>query len=512
MSRGEKNTQKAEGAKRPKRRKKKWLKIAVPVAIVAVVALVYNAISGSGNSAVPVYASQVFTGEITTELSTSGTVKAESTKTFFAPADAKVEGIEVSKGDVVKAGDILICFDEEAVAYAKRQSELERDISSADYRSNVQENSEQQARLAAAEATIAECEAAIDNYEAYIDDLTDGITDMTALKKANLYAEIYSVQKAINSYDLALQIPTEETDVEDIMRRKTDKENELNKLNNELSMLSDYKTDYGWEDLLTQAKKDLSDYETRLSEAKSDKASAEAAIINGNKLASLELNREKSQLVSADTDKKYDEALNGIVAEFDGVISELDVVEGAPVQEGTRLVVLESFDEICVEFQASKYDLEVLAVGQRAKVEISGRMYDGTVSKIYHMAEANSSGTPMVTAKVHIDNPDEKIYLGIEAKLNILTASEQDALQVPVEAVNVDNGGEFCYVVENGILAKRYVETGISSELYIQILSGLSEGEEVVTSAYMGTDIAEGMAVTSMNEASSETEAQTLAQ
>ena len=49
-------------------------------------------------------------------------------------------------------------------------------------------------------------------------------------------------------------------------------------------MLSDYKTDYGWEDMLTQAKKDLADYETRLSEAKSDKASAEAAIVDGNKL------------------------------------------------------------------------------------------------------------------------------------------------------------------------------------------------------------------------------------
>ena len=35
--------------------------------------------------------------------------------------------------------------------------------------------------------------------------------------------------------------------------------------------------------------------------------------------------------------KKYDEALNGIVAEFDGVVSSLDVVEGASVQEGAQL-------------------------------------------------------------------------------------------------------------------------------------------------------------------------------
>lgn len=496
MGKKSKDVQTAEGTKRLKKRKKKWLKFGIPVSVILVVLLVVRSMAGGQSTGVMVYTSQAFTGEISTELSTSGNIRAETSQTFFAPANAKVEGIEVSKGDIVKAGDILLCFDEEAMAYAKRQSELERDISSADYQSNVQYNSEQRTKLAHAEAEIAECEAAIDNYEKYIDDLTNGITDMTALKKADLYAKIYSVEKEINGYELALQVPTEETDVEAVLGKKTEKMNELNKLNNELSMLSDYKTDYGWEDLLTQAKKDLSDYETRLSEAKSDKAGAEAAIVNGNKLAGYELNKEKSELVSADESKKYAEALNGVVADFNGVVSELDVVEGAPVQEGTKLLVLESFDDVCVEFQASKYDLEVLSIGQEASVEVSGNTYSGTVSKIYHMAEAGSSGTPMVTAQVHINDPDENIYLGIEAKLKIQTANEPAALQVPVEAVNMDSDGEFCYFVENGILTKKYVKTGISSEQYVQITEGLSEGEEIVTSSYMGMELTEGMPAT----------------
>ena len=104
----------------------------------------------------------------------------------------------------------------------------------------------------------------------------------------------------------------------------------------------------------------------------------------------------------------------------------------------------------------------------------------------------------MVNAKVHIDNPDENIYLGIEAKLKILTASESNVLLVPVEAVNVDNEGEFCYIIENGLLVKRFIKSGISSETYIQVLEGISEGEEIVTSAYMGMDLEEGMAVTVM--------------
>lgn len=498
MSKSEKVTQNAEGARPKKKRKKKAMKIIIPVGIVLVIVIIVSGVLGGSSQGIPVYTDKAFVGDISTELSTNGIVKAENSKTFFAPANVTVEGINVEKGDIVKSGDMMICFDEEAVAYAKRQSELNSQISSADYNSSIQYNNEQKAKLEQANAEIAECEAAIDNYEAYIDDLTNGITDLTALRKADLYAEIYSVQKEMNNYELAIQTPNENTDMEALLAKKTEKQNELNKLQNELNMLSDYKTSYGWEDMLTQAKKELADYETRLSEAKSRKASAEAAVVNGSKITNYALNQEKEQLTSEDESKKYDAALNGIVAEFNGVVTDVSVVEGAPAQEGTKLVVLESFDDICVEFQASKYDLEVLTVGQTVEIEVSGASYTGTVTKINHMAEANSSGVPMVSARVHIDNPDENIYLGIEAKLKILTASESDVILVPVEAVNADNEGEFCYVIENGMLVRRDIKSGISSEQYIQILEGITEGEEIVTSAYMGMDISEGMAVTVM--------------
>ncbi len=280
--------------------------------------------------------------------------------------------------------------------------------------------------------------------------------------------------------------------------KKMEKQMELNKVNDELGLLADYKTDYGWEDLLTQAKKDLADYQERLSEAKSIKSGAESAVVNGNKLAGYELNRTKSQLEGADAEKKYEAVLNGVVAGFNGVISDLNVVEGASVQEGAQLMVLESIDNVCVEFQASKYALETLALGQPAEITISGNDYTGTVTKINHVAEANSSGTPMVAVRVHIDNPDENIFLGIDAKLKILTASEKGVLQVPVEAVNVDSQGQFCYVIDNGILTKQYVTTGISSETYIQIKDGLTQNQEIVTTSVYGIGLDEGMAVTAM--------------
>ena len=490
MSKGE--------TKKPRRRRKKWLKIVIPVVLAFAVLIAMKSFSGNENAAVPVYTDQVSIGDIDTELSVSGKVIAEETVTFFAPANTKVESIEADKGDVVRAGDVLICFDEAAVAYAKQQSELAEKISSADYNSNVQYNNEQKEKLLQAEIDIIECEAEIANYENWIDELTNNIEDMTALKKSDLYAKIYSIEKEMNTYDLAMQFPTEETDLAMLARRKMEKQNELNKLNQELNLLADYKTDYGWEDVVTQAKKDLADYEEKLAEAKSIKASAEAAIENESKLTGYALNRTKSALETADAEKKYEAVLNGVVADFNGVISELNVVEGASVQEGTQLMVLQSFDNVCVEFQASKYALETLALGQSAEITISGNDYIGTVTKINHVAEENSSGTPMVAVRVHIDNPDENIFLGIDAKVKILTASEKGVLQVPVEAVNIDSQGQFCYVIDNGVLTKKYVTTGISSETYIQIVEGLSKNQEIVTTSVYGIGLDEGMLVTAM--------------
>lgn len=483
-----------------KKRKKKVIKIVAGVLVVVIIAGIFIGSRNQGTTAIPVYTQQAFTGEISSELDTSGTVKAENTITYFAPTGTKIAGVQVQAGDVVKKGDMMVCFDEEALAYAQKQSELEQKISATDYSATVQTNQEQQAKLAQAQSDIASLEIQKENYEKYIDDLTNGITDVTALRKADLYADIYSVEKEINNYDLAMQTPTEDTDMDALLRKKTEKTNELNKLQNELSMLSDYKTSYGWEDLLTQAKKDLADVETKLQEAKADKSSAEASIVNDGKIASSQLTQEKTKLTVQDAQNKYQEALNGIVADYDGVVTDLSATQGATVQEGTQLLVLESYDEICVEFQASKYDLENLAIGQKAVIDISGKAYEGTVTKINKMATPNSSGVPMVAARVHIDNPDSNVYLGIEARLKITTAQRQDALLVPVEAVNIDNDGNFCYIIENGALVKKYITTGISSSDYIEVTDGLSEKEEVVTSAVMDMNLEEGMEVTPMSE------------
>lgn len=68
---------------------------------------------------------------------------------------------------------------------------------------------------------------------------------------------------------------------------------------------------------------------------------------------------------------------------------------------------------------------------------------------------------------------------------------------VPMEVISADMDGDFCYVVENDMVVKKRLKTGIASDTDIEVLEGLKEGDQVILDTAM---IEEGMAVTAIPE------------
>ena len=130
--------------------------------------------------------------------------------------------------------------------------------------------------------------------------------------------------------------------------------------------------------------------------------------------------------------------------------------------------------------------------GQKAEITLGDNTYEGTVTRMSHIAVQNEKGTPVISATVSIDDPDDDIFLGVDAKVKIHAASAKDVVTLPVEVVNIGKEGSFCYVIENGLVTRRNITTGISSEDYIEITDGIEAGEEVISD--LG-DYTEGMAV-----------------
>ena len=147
-----------------------------------------------------------------------------------------------------------------------------------------------------------------------------------------------------------------------------------------------------------------------------------------------------------------------------------------------------------MEISLSKSDLEKVHEGQKAVITVVGKEYEGTVTRVSKSATKNEKGASVVAGAVHIDNPDEDIFLGVEAKVKSQGTVVENAVAVPIEAVNVGRDGSFVYIVENGVMAVRNVETGISSMELVEIKSGLTGDEQIVLNNSMG--LQEGAQVT----------------
>ncbi len=238
---------------------------------------------------------------------------------------------------------------------------------------------------------------------------------------------------------------------------------------------------------LSQWQLDLENAQTTLAELQSDLAAEEAKVDAadaveitraGKKV--IEDNNNLAELESASLEELLEKGRRGIKAEFNGIITKAELFPGAEAAQGMELVSIASSDDVAVEVTVSKYDYNKLKEGQKAQITVANKTYEGTVGDISRVAQQNEKGAPIITCEVNIDNPDDDIFLGVEAKASILTGSEKNVLTVPVEAVNTGKDSTFCYVLEDGVVARRDITAGISSDTETEIQKGLKEGELVI--------------------------------
>ena len=235
-----------------------------------------------------------------------------------------------------------------------------------------------------------------------------------------------------------------------------------------------------------------------LAELQSDLAS-EKAIAEADSTSLTKEERKKlkvadnlSELDAKSAKELVEEGKKGITAEFNGIVSKADLKKGEAVTQGMELFTIQNTDKASVDVTLSKYDYDTVKEGQKAEITLGNNTYEGTVTRMSHIAVQNEKGTPVISATVSIDDPDDDIFLGVDAKVKIHAASAKDVVTLPVEVVNIGKDGSFCYVIENGLVTRRNITTGISSEDYIEITDGIEAGEEVISD--LG-DYTEGMAV-----------------
>lgn len=493
---GEEQTRPAGSSKGPKKKKSKKTLVIIIVVVIALLLLMLRG-CGGGESGAMVTTTNAERGSLQESISTSGTVSAEDVTVFFAPTNGKLANVNVTEGDTVKAGDVLIAYDSARLDRDFREATLRQEKSSAGYNNAISDSADNQAKLNEANTNLAVLDQQLTDQKAYLKDLEAKLSESQRGTQNSLADENYELTKDIAKLEEEMKDLTPGTDEYTKKEKKLKQKQSQLSRNNYLQQVansSDYVAEMQAE--IKRVQEQIADEEAYKAEMQSQKNASENGVMDSYDKISYEADKELAEIAYAEAEKAYYESKSGLCAEFDGVVTEVSAVQGSVVTEGMQLCKLESTENVKVSLQASKQDVAKLAIGQKAEVTISGNTYAGTVSKINRMASMNNSGTPMVGVEVHIDEPDEKIILGLDAKLTIETRSVEDALLVPVEAINADREGDFLYVVEDGKVVRKPVTCGISNDTYTEIIEGITEEDQIIVTYYGSLE--EGMAVVVM--------------
>ncbi|MDE6902452.1 MAG: efflux RND transporter periplasmic adaptor subunit [Lachnospiraceae bacterium] len=476
---GRKKKQKEPKIKKPmeKARKKKIIRRSIlgGVALVIAFFVVANSMAAQ-NMGLMVSTVSATVQDVEQNLSTSGTVKSEETKTYFAPVAVEVGTVDVAAGDSVKKGQSLLRFDADALAEAKQMAQLKLQANEGGYNSSIYKNNKYIADLGEANVNLGVLEQQIADSENYVKELEQKIND----KKAAIAHEGTLLQISLLDW-------SDKPDSEEYLNlQKLIQYNSYEQQNN--------KEVAAWQKEIDTYQEMIAAYKEYRSEMKSQKSASEGGSMDSGSRSQLEANTEMEKMNNQDTLTALAEVENGMQSDFNGVVTEVEIVEGSTPQEGQKLLTVESTEKVKVEITVSKYDLDKIAVGQEAEINIAGKEYKGKVSKINRMATTNASGAAVVGAEVAIENPDQSIFLGVEAKVEVHMATATDVVTVPVEVVNTDREGDFVFVAEEGMVKKKRVTTGISSDTDIEIQEGLTAGEAVIMTT--GQELEEGTPVT----------------
>ncbi|TXB62803.1 HlyD family secretion protein [Phaeodactylibacter luteus] len=214
-----------------------------------------------------------------------------------------------------------------------------------------------------------------------------------------------------------------------------------------------------------------------------------------------------------------------IFAPMSGIVSRLDVEEGERVvgtiqMAGTEMMRIANLNAMEVRVEVSENDIPRVTVGDEVAIEVDAyidRIFKGKVTQIANSSTNAAASTSLTSdqvtnfeVRINIDPASYKDLIspqkpypfrpGMSASVDIRTEVAKGILTVPIQAVTTrekedakkgeaqeigeDDLLEVVFLIKNDTVAMQEVRTGIQDDSYIQILSGLEGGEEIVTGPY----------------------------
>jgi len=174
-------------------------------------------------------------------------------------------------------------------------------------------------------------------------------------------------------------------------------------------------------------------------------------------------------------------AKSEIRAPFNGVAGLRQVSQGAYVAAGTDIARLEKIDQLKLDFRVPEIYLAKLKTSQQVKVQVDAYPDESFAGTIYAIEPALDEATRTVLIRARISHADLKLRPGMFGRVQLQLAVRENAVWVPEQAIVPKGQDAFVFRVANGKVALVKVQTGARKVGEVEIRTGISAGDLVVT-------------------------------
>jgi len=196
----------------------------------------------------------------------------------------------------------------------------------------------------------------------------------------------------------------------------------------------------------------------------------------------------------------YQQTSPTIYASIPGVVSGLSLQVGSVIvestnttnsaQSATKIANIKTKALPMVTVNLTEIDVPKVTLGDKATITFDAlpdKTFTGKVISI-DTSGVTSSGVTTYPTVIKLDTDSSQILPNMAASANIITATKDNALFVPASSVKKQNEESVVQVMKNGKSQSVTVETGLSSDTQTEIVSGISEGDTVITSTIQPTN------------------------
>jgi len=429
---------------------------------------------------------EVKKGDVIQSVSAVGTVDASSKKNYSLRVSGEVLQV-LDMGSSFKKGDVLVEVD---------NSETELQVTQAELNLKSAKKSVETAKLNYQKAldenhiTIQTVES---NNNIAQKQVSAAKNQLTAAQDALYYAEkqLIEAQNKYNEMISYLDSQSWDTAAEKHAA-------ELDEINTRSSYASSENAYIAAQNAVTSAENSYKQAKENRDIANLNNLGSEQSTDMQIKLAANSVDQAETQVllskVSLDI-AKLDLDKNVITAPFDGIVLATGFAQGEYAGSGTTAVSIINNDFV-VKANISETDITKISVGNKVQLNFDayqGQDFEGEIIDISQIPTVEDNIVSFeVTVKPKIEEGYKLLY-GISSNLTIITAEADNVLFIPVQAIYKENDKQYVDILTTDTkeinqkdigksIKKVEVTTGVSNYTYVEITSGLKEGDVVITS------------------------------